>query len=156
MLIHLIPKIYNRFSDIQLNVIDVCIPELKVVLQGDKDLMVGRPYLNKNYHVICRKVGKKKMNGFFLETEKALQKFTVLTRWEVDNLKLVHRVHYTVLDSNFDAVSDDHSLITTFDDAPVKTQPKMEVIFPYESRSTITATDKFSLYMMVDRVVEVA
>ncbi len=81
MLLHLVPQIVNRYLDVELELIDVQIPELNVILTGGEDLVVRKPFPNKTYHVACRKVGRKAVHGLYLEVGKQLTKFSVVTRW---------------------------------------------------------------------------
>lgn len=105
MLIHLTPRYYNKYSDVLVDLIDVTIPELNLTLKSGVDLKVTTPFTNKLYNVVCRKKGRKAVNGIFIKTDKPLSDFTVITRWVVDAEVSTHQVHYHVMDSDFDAVT---------------------------------------------------
>ncbi|MEZ8930339.1 MULTISPECIES: DUF6012 family protein [unclassified Vibrio] len=177
MLLHLVPKIMNRYSNVELELIDVQIPELNVTLTEGKDLVVRKPFPNKSYHVACRKVGRKAMHGLYLEVDKQLTNFSVITHWKAkcanwadeQEKTLTHRVNYTVADTDFDAISDDHTLqygqfgfesrwLTDFRiNPPVKTQPRMDVLIcEYHKRGeNISIEDEYQDVVMVNRVEEI-
>ncbi|WP_375751568.1 DUF6012 family protein [Vibrio sp. HN007] len=177
MLLHLVPQIINRYKEVELSLVDVQIPELNVVLTADKDLVVRRPFPNKTYFVACRKTGRKAMHGLFLEVDKQLKSFTVITRWNAKSAywepetgkTLTHQINYTVADSDFDAISDDHTLLYgqfEFEsrwlidftvDPPVNTQPRMDVLVcEYHSRGeNISLKDEYEGSMMVKRVEDI-
>ncbi|WP_146449911.1 DUF6012 family protein [Vibrio kanaloae] len=176
MLLHLVPQMMNRYSNVELELIDVQIPELNVILTGGKDLVVRKPFPNKSYHVACRKVGSKAMHGLYLEVDKQLANFSVITRWKVkctnwteQEKTLTHRVNYTVADTDFDVISDDHTLqygqfgfesrwLTDFRiDPPVKTQPRMDVLVCecHKRGENISIEDEYQDVVMVNRVEEI-
>ncbi|WP_255653935.1 DUF6012 family protein [Arsenophonus apicola] len=70
MLLHLSPRYYLRYSDVQLDLIDVSVPELNLTLKGGVDIVARTPYPNKCYQIACRKKGRKAINGIFIETDK--------------------------------------------------------------------------------------
>ncbi len=177
MLLHLVPQIMNRYLNVELELIDVQIPELDVTLTGGKDLVVRKPFPNKTYNVACRKVGRKAIHGLYLEADKQLENFSVITRWKAKSelwttepeKVLTHKVNYTVADIDFDVVSDDHTLLygqfgfesrwlTDFRvDPPVKTQPRMDVLVcEYHKRGeNISLEDEYEDVVMVNRVEEI-
>lgn len=141
MLIHLIPSIdvsiYPEFDNVEL--IDVCIPELNLTLNNGSELTTGCPYPNKNYLVARRvsnikkwgvKIDRKAREGFLIETPVFIKSFSVTIRWlgkvdgEIDNpliideqnsklggVILTHKTNFTVSDSKFDVVSTNHQLL---------------------------------------------
>ncbi|MFN1619679.1 DUF6012 family protein [Vibrio rotiferianus] len=173
MLLHLVPQIMNRYSNVELELIDVQIPELNVTLTGGKELVVRKPFPNKSYHVACRKVGRKAVHGLFLEVDKQLTNFSVITRWKAKCAifinTLTHRVNYTVADTDFDVISDDHTMqyaqfefesrwLTDFRiDPPVNTQPRMDLLIcEYHKRGeNISLKDEYKDVVMVNRVEDI-
>ncbi len=173
MLLHLVPQIMNRYRDIELSLIDVTIPELNLTLNAGTDLVVRKPYPNKSYHVACRKVGRKAMQGLLLELSNTIQTFTVITSWNVKaalwEKTLTHQVNYTIADTDFDVVSDDHTYLyackdfesrwlTDFREAPpVKTQPRMDVLScEYHKRGeSVSIKDEYDDVVMVKRVEDI-
>ncbi|ELA7456835.1 hypothetical protein WB881_000333 [Vibrio parahaemolyticus] len=177
MLLHLVPQIMNRYSNVELELIDVQIPELNVTLTGGNDLVVRKPFPNKSYHVACRKVGRKAVHGLFLEVDKQLTNFSVITRWKAkcanwtdeQEKTLTHRVNYTVADTDFDVISDDHTMqyaqfefesrwLTDFRiDPPVNTQPRMDLLIcEYHKRGeNISLKDEYKDVVMVNRVEDI-
>lgn len=148
MLIHVLPKLYVPGGlDAAVRLVDLTIEETGLVLKGDQDLTIRRPYPNKCYWVGCRKVGQKAVAGLFIETEKFLSTYTVVTRWAINaDTVLTHRVEHVVLDGHFDSVSDDMTLWYATCESlgnwhsrwplcyngmpPVKVQPRMDVLAP--------------------------
>ncbi len=64
MLIHVLPKLYVPGGlDAAVRLVDLTIEETGLVLKGDQDLTIRRPYPNKCYWVGCRKVGQKAVAG---------------------------------------------------------------------------------------------
>ncbi|EGR0437968.1 hypothetical protein FDE29_13795 [Vibrio parahaemolyticus] len=177
MLLHLVPQIMNRYSNVELELIDVQIPELNVTLTGGKDLVVRKPFPNKSYHVACRKVGRKAVHGLYLEVDKQLTNFSVITRWQAkcanwtdeQEKALIHRVNYTVADTDFDVISDDHTMqyaqfefesrwLTDFRiDPPVNTKPRMDLLIcEYHKRGeNISLKDEYKDVVMVNRVEDI-
>ncbi|WGM03963.1 DUF6012 family protein [Arsenophonus nasoniae] len=118
MLLHLSPRYYLRYSDIQLDLIDVSVPELNLTLKGDVDIVARTPYPNKCYQIACRKKGRKAINGFFIETDKKLTNFTQITRWAVNGEIATHKIHFHILDSDFDAITSEIMMWHPFHDTP--------------------------------------
>ncbi len=144
MRLHLEPKILNKYADIDVQLISVEVPEIGLKLIGDEDIITRRPYPNKQYHVACRKKGKKAISGFFIDVSERLNYFTVITTWKTSEKDtLTHTVLYTVADNEYGAVSDNHILLNASSeyksryvgriasDAPVNSQPRMDVIVDY-------------------------
>ncbi len=109
MLIHLVPKLLTPVGqNPSVRLVDLSIEELGLVLKGDQDLTIRQPYPNKRYWVACRKVGRKAISGLFVQTDKHLPSYTVVTRWAINaDAVLTHRVSHVVLDDSFDSVTDD-------------------------------------------------
>lgn len=124
MLIHLTPRYYLKYSDVKVDIIDVEIPELKVHLQANVDIVLRTPFPNKNYKVVCRKKGRKAINGIFVETDKQIQFFTVITRWAVNGEISRHQTHYHITDNDFDAVTEEDMLWSGFFNTPYRTRCK--------------------------------
>lgn len=108
MLIHTTPRFFTcEHSGRDVELVDLRIEELGVHLQGGKELTTRRPYPNKRYVVACRKSGHKAIDGLLFETDRRIQRYTVTTRWALRaEFIATHRVHYVVLDQDFDAVTD--------------------------------------------------
>lgn len=142
MLIHIVPKLFEPPFSVESEVIDVSIPECGLVLIGGQDITARRPYPNKRYLVACRKIGQKAIDGIFIEVDGWLESYTVATRWLVDGEVITHIVEHTVLDQDFDAVTDSVVLwsgrygtdwATRWPDCyanepPVRRQPSMDVL----------------------------
>jgi hypothetical protein len=99
----------KRFCDL----IDVRIVELDLLLTEGKELKVGYPYPNKRYTVVCSKKNRKAMCGILVNTEKELEKCTVITRWRIMDENTCefyiaeHHVIHHILDHDFEAITDD-------------------------------------------------
>jgi hypothetical protein len=104
MLLHLRPKIYS--ADILVDLLELSIDRFGVQLLRERDLMIGRPYPNKNYVVGCRKQGRKAIDGILLKVDGPVDKFCLTARWQASGIIATHRVHYTILDCDFGAASD--------------------------------------------------
>lgn len=127
MLLHINPRFYLDILDTDVEVIDLSIPELGITLKSGTDLVVRKPWPNKCYSVVCRKKGQKAIKGIFIETDIPLQEFTVITNWKVSpywshhhNLK--HTVHFKVIDSDYDAVTDDIMMWNGFHNTPYRSR----------------------------------
>lgn len=112
MLLHLIPKLSNTYlaaSGIKL--LDLFIPELKLSLVGGKDLVAGRPYPNKAIYVARKKRGRLPTHGLLIETDRPVERFSMIVRWE-DSMAGIykHVVTFFVADDDHDAVSMDMTL----------------------------------------------
>lgn len=146
MLIHIAPRIFLSSSLEPCHLVSVTSLDLDLRLWGDEDVVARRPYPNKLFLVACRKTGRKAIDGILIEAP-SIREFAVVTRWSIllrGGLGVVsHRVHYTVLDDEHDAVSD--SMITwygtgadrggwssrypeppSFDYCPASRQPRMD------------------------------
>lgn len=103
MLIHLKPSIYDGNPIGPCSLVDLTCHEFGLKLVGGKDLIARRPYPNKNWLVACRKVGRKALNGLFIETQVFVREFNVVTRWAVAASHIAtHRVRYILADDGFD------------------------------------------------------
>ena len=104
MLLHIRPRLFSRYHAA---LVDLEVSPLGLHLAGGVDLATRRPYPNKWYAVACRKLGTKAMDGILIETTARLDELHVTARWAVEASTVVtHRVHYKVLDHDFDAASD--------------------------------------------------
>lgn len=129
MLIHLTPRFYLQYCDIQVDLVDIMIPELDVTLKNNVDLMIKTPYPNKCYKVACRKKGRKAINGIFIETNDRLEDFTVITRWSVTGVGgegittiVSHTTHFHVIDSDYDAITECQMLWSGFYNTPYQSR----------------------------------
>lgn len=110
MLIHLTPRFYAQprkaflIGECRLISLQVC--ELGVDLKAS-DLVSRKPFPNKHHWVASRNIGRKAVEGILIETADHVQTFTSRARWLVNEEHIVaHEVEYTVLDQEFDSVSD--------------------------------------------------
>lgn len=124
MLIHLTPRYYAKYSDVQVDVIDVEIPQLKLILKANVDIVLRTPFPNKNYKVVCRKKGRKAINGILIESAGELNNFTVITRWAVNGEISRHETYYHVNDNEFEAVTEEHFLWSGFFNTPYRARCK--------------------------------
>ena len=170
MLLHLIPKIFNKYADVAVSLVDITIPELNLTLCGGTDVTTRKPYPNKGYHVACRKAGRKAINGIFVETGKYLSNFSVETRWSLDTVQVItHRVNYTLLDCDYNCISDDPLNWTKtregnfecriperlFSYSPLESSVAMEVLFEgNNSHKKCFFTDTFKNGVLIKRVEE--
>lgn len=147
-IIHFTPQIQAPPSVLPLDLVDVKCEELGLALQNGRDTTVRRPWPNKHYQVVCRKVGRKAVLGWRVERSSIPTEFTVVTRWALAAEELLtHTVRYEVLDQDFDLVSDQVSMSTAsacgnFESrwpadamqwTPVQLQPCMSLV-PYKGR----------------------
>lgn len=110
MLLHLRPRIYTELP--HASIVDFDIPELNLGLKRGIDLATRQPYPNTGYKVACRNVGKKAIDGILVDVDAIPSTFTSVARWVVNAERIVtHIVHYTVLDTDFDTVSDDTTML---------------------------------------------
>jgi hypothetical protein len=108
MLVHVTPRIRNPYSDIEVSLLNIEIPEINRVLHDGVDLTIGKPYPNKTLIVVRQKKGRKAINGIFLNIPDNLNKFTMRTHWRLDEKRIItHTVNYRILDRNNDFSSDD-------------------------------------------------
>ena len=165
MLLHIIPRIHAfRASEPECRLVDVRCDALDLHLQEGVELTARRPYPNKNYLVACRKVGQRAINGLLIATDQRLDQFAVETRWAVGAERVVtHRVRYFVLDTEFDAVTEEMTLWCgraephwpsrwpewAIGIAPIDAQPVME-IFPRIHRAG-TCVDRVEDFRVVER-----
>jgi hypothetical protein len=95
MIIHITPRLYATEPS---ELVDVQIPEINLHLTALDDLMVCRPYRNKVYLVACLK-GTYGYQGLIVKASQTMNKFSVITRWNVLNKGIAeHVVKYTVAD----------------------------------------------------------
>lgn len=118
MLIHLAPRYFLNYSNVTVELLDLFLPELNMTLVSGKDITIRTPYPNKCYKVICRKKGRKAINGIFIETDKIIENFTAITRWAVNGEVSTHTVHFHLEDSDFDAVTECQLLWNGFHNTP--------------------------------------
>ncbi len=139
MIYHIVPKIYNRYTDVDIQLVDIEVPEIGLKLQNNLDVITRKPMPNKCYYVACKKKGRKAINGIFIEHER-LPKYTVITRWAINAETLLeHVVHYSLLDDDYTCVSSDPTkwyASTQFpsrwpdkyiDNVPCNLHPRMDV-----------------------------
>lgn len=142
MLIHITPKFHIDPSQVfrvvpKAHITRIDMPELDLSLCGRKQIAARRPYPNKHWFVACRRVGHKAINGLLIRTETPIRHFTVVSHWAVDDgLDFAHTVHYTVADSEFDAVSSEiplwreraATLASPPSGSPLQREPCMEMV----------------------------
>lgn len=170
MLIHLVPRMFAcPVTEPLCQIYDFESPELGLKLSGEKDLVGRRPFPNKKYLVANRRVGRKAMNGFLIETKDSIQTFTTITRWNVVEREAVvtHRITYRILDDEMDAITEDMTYWYAMSEAlggyasrwpkglegtPAQHQPSMELISRERSRRITDSCDLDGLVM--ERVEE--
>ena len=81
MKVHLTPSIYNKYSDVHVELIDLEFPDLNLVLKQGGDVVACTPYPNKRINVVRRKKGRKAINGFFVDIPEDMKTFILKTRW---------------------------------------------------------------------------
>ncbi|HIE1164250.1 TPA: DUF6012 family protein [Pseudomonas aeruginosa] len=109
MLIHLKPTIYA--CAVPCTLVDLTCSEFGLSLTGGKELAARRPFPNKDYLVACQKIGRKAINGFYVETPEFVREFNLVTRWAVAASHLVtHKVKYIITDDEFDTASEEMTL----------------------------------------------
>ncbi|ENV52085.1 hypothetical protein L292_2095 [Acinetobacter junii CIP 107470 = MTCC 11364] len=97
MLFHLVPKIYNPFSNIDnIQLLSISIPELNIDI-SENFLSLGKPYPNKNYYVGMLKNGRKATNGILIDLQSLeLKSFTVYVKWilkiDEQQVELEHKI----------------------------------------------------------------
>lgn len=157
MILHLIPKIMNKFSDVKVQLIGISVPELGLVLEGGVDLKVGKPYPNQTMNVVCKKKGREVFTGFCIETDKQLTEFNVVTEWIIKGKRhqypLTHQVQYEVVGEG-EVVTDDHVILNMcfrgegymlVDAPPSQTMPRMDILFngKKHSRDPVAIEDAY-------------
>jgi hypothetical protein len=91
--------------------VDFSIEKWNVKLDGHNDLITKRPYKNKSYQVASRRIGRRAVDGIFFEVEGLVSEFTTVSHWLHDYGSVVeHVVHYKVIDTDYDAISDDTTM----------------------------------------------
>ena len=144
MLIHIIPRIYLPEHARQCVLQGVEIPELDLHLRAGKEVDERRPYPNKHYSVVCRKVGQRAWDGILLETAKSITTFTSIASWLhlPTGRQVQHKVHYAFADEQYDAATSSMVRWDAFpelgwDDrwpehakewTPASAQPRMELV----------------------------
>ena len=109
MLVHIRPRLYSQ--NLTAEIVDLSIDKLGLKLVGGVDLVTKRPYPNKGYHVASRKVGRRSVDGLFIEVASRVEEFTMVTHWLHSYRSIVeHVVHFEVVDREFDAISDDSTM----------------------------------------------
>lgn len=109
MLFHIVPRIYLPQED-QAHLCEfqgLQVPEMGLNLRAGKEVVERKPYPNKRYSVVCRKVGQKAWDGILLETSKAIMAFTSISSWMHHGTgKIIeHKVHYSLADDEFPAAT---------------------------------------------------
>lgn len=109
MLIHLRPKFCS--PKLSAKLVEFEIDRLNLRLVEGKDLVTKQPYRNWHYFVASRNVGRRKVDGIFIETRSQITEFTTVAKWLHSYGSVIkHVVHYRVLENEFDAVSDDATI----------------------------------------------
>ncbi|MFA2965214.1 hypothetical protein KWF73_18350 [Acinetobacter pittii] len=100
MLFHIVPKIYNPYSNITvLGIESIAIPDLNIHIDADQ-LSFGKPYPNKNYFVGMKKEGRKALNGLLLDLPSLnLKSFSVEIVWNLSLEKKTISLKHTILNT---------------------------------------------------------
>jgi hypothetical protein len=162
MLLHLRPKMLSSGAFVDL--IDLRIEPFGLYLQGGRELMAGRPYPNKHYAVVCRKSGKKAINGILINVNGPVSGFNYTARWLAGGIMVTHRVSCSVLDQEFGAASDDmmfwratssgweNRMPDAFRGAvPVYVEPVMQLVDISGKRSSTLDVIDFKTGWIIDR-----
>jgi hypothetical protein len=108
LLLHIRPQILAPWREVTLT--EFVVEPFGLHLRGGTELMTKRPYPDKNYAVGCRK-GRKPIKGILIEAAGHVEEFHTTARWVITpKLTVTHHVHYTLLDHELDAASDDMTL----------------------------------------------
>jgi hypothetical protein len=147
MLLHTVPRFYNSYKDVDIQLVDIQIPEINLNLRDGIDIVARKPYPNKCLLVACKKKTNKAMEGLLIRLPDSLKGWTVITRWSENAEHLFsHTVKYNLMDSEFDTVTDcvsmwsgyQHSILGNWEDrhphdsrntTPIHLQPSMEYLF---------------------------
>ena len=113
MLIHVIPQIHipRHLGPLDVRLLTIGIPEIGWQ-RNEEALRVGRPYPNKGYIIgYAAARTRAAVVGLFVETPDFVDRYTVIARWGIaggvnGDITLTHTVEHTVLDTEYDAVSD--------------------------------------------------
>src|SRR5579863_2939821 len=119
MLLHITPTFFSMTTAATL--VDLEITELGLHLKGGIDLDTRKPYPNRAYCIACRKKPRGAFDGILIETARPLKRsgLHVIARWTLSAGDIItHRVHYKLLDSDFDAASDKAELWYAFHGTP--------------------------------------
>jgi len=162
MLLHLRPTMLS--SEVFVDLIDLRIEPFGLYLRGGRELMTGRPYPNKHYTVVCRKTGKKAINGIFLKVNRQVEGFDYTARWLAGGIVVTHRVSCSVLDQEFGAASDDmmfwratssgweNRMPDGFRGAvPIYVEPVMQLVDTSGKRSSTLDVIDFKTGWIIDR-----
>lgn len=115
MILHIVPQ-FHYFGPLFPVLLSVQIPEWKVSLVGDRDLVAHknvlspRPEYSTVPWTVCRK--GEKTNGFLVLGPQNLTMFRVLTSWALkdalgqERMIVVHEVEHLVMDTLFSTVTD--------------------------------------------------
>ena len=93
MLLHITPKLLTAHAFSTAGLASVEIPEFRLKLSGEKELMTRKPFSNKRYYVGCRRSGKAS-SGFLLELPHTVDEYTVISEWETVSGLHTHTVRY--------------------------------------------------------------
>lgn len=139
MLIHVAPTIFNPYSDVNVALVDVNVPEFSLKLVGGIDVVSRKPYPNKSYNVVCRKVGRKAINGILVKVDENVRDFSVITRWSFNAERIIqHTVNYSVLDNEYECVTDEPSSWHAFGNGKYKNRWPYENKIPNKLKPTMT------------------
>lgn len=113
MLIHFSPRLFSKIET-NIELFSFSSKELGLSLLAGKDLIADRPFPNRCYMVVRHVNSAKAVNGFLVETDRPIQRFTTHTRWlnplpgqSIETARVInHIVEYEVLDQEYDAISE--------------------------------------------------
>ncbi|MFD3303734.1 DUF6012 family protein [Alteromonas macleodii] len=164
MIAHLTPRIYNQFTDVNIELESVYFPDFALTLSGETDLALRKPYPNKCFHVACKRKGSKAINGILLNINKKPEDFTMITTWIMDEIHiLTHEVIYTIIDKEFDYITDNPcAWYSTRDglpsrwgdivEVPALYQPSMNILFHERDKAREhLVTDTFDEGILIHR-----
>lgn len=146
MIFHLVPKLYNPYSNItNIKILSITIPDFGIKI-SESQLSQGQPFPNKGYYVGMLKSGNKAIHGLLFDLNGlTINTFTVLIEWslELNNeiLHLKHKIINHIEDSDLENGLITHNTILCYGDkkfeskwsekhseqAPVDFEPKLNL-----------------------------
>lgn len=106
MLIHITPRIYIPSAVKSCVITGLKIEQLGVSFSAEQ-IATRKPYLNKRFHVACRRNNRRATQGLLFSVGAAPREFTVECEWLINGSACAkHSVEYKILDDEMDAVSD--------------------------------------------------
>lgn len=121
MIFHLVPKLYNPYTNItNVKILSVSIPDFGIEIP-ESHLNQGKPFPNKNYYVGMLKAGKKATHGILIDlNELNINSFTAIIKWSIElnneTLHLEHKIINHIEDSDLENGVISHNAILWYAD----------------------------------------